>query len=111
MRPAVYNISVQRRADFRFTLELASDSGTPIDLTGATVLGQVWDPARSTKHADFTVEYLNRPQGRVRLLLEYTKTTTLPNEAEYDVMVISAGGLRDYYLEGSVLVSEGYTAP
>lgn len=108
--PGVYNINLQRRADYSIQLEFKDSNKVAIDLTGWTVVAQVWDLSRATKYADFTTEYLSRPEGRVRLKLSYQDTASLPNESAYDVLLISNIGLREYYLEGSINASEGYTS-
>lgn len=110
IQPGVYNISLQRRADYSVLLDFKDSNKAPIDLTGWSVAAQVWDQARATKFADFTVDYINRPQGRVRLRLGYAATSTFPNETVYDVLLINASGEREYYLEGTILASEGYTS-
>lgn len=110
IQPGVYNITLQRRADYSVLLEFKDSNKAAIDLTGWTVAAQVWDQGRSTKYADFTVDYLNRVQGRVRLRLGYATTSTFPNETVYDVLLINASGEREYYLEGTILASEGYTS-
>lgn len=109
IQPGVYNIKLQRRADFSLLLEFKDVNKSPIDLTGWDVVAQIWDLARSTKYADFDVEYVSRPNGSVRLLLDYADTEELPNEATYDVLLVNPAGKREYYLEGSVMVAEGFT--
>jgi hypothetical protein len=111
MKPAVHNIRPQRRADYTLGIVLKDNDGVVINLTGAQVLAQVWDKKRTQKYGDFTVTVSAPTTGAVELLLPYTVTTTLPAEARYDVMVLRPGGLREYYLEGIVRPSEGYTAP
>jgi hypothetical protein len=111
MTPAVHNIRPQRRADYTLRIVLKDGNGTPVDLTGAQVLAQVWDKKRTTKYGDFTVTIGDPTTGAVELLLGFAVTAGLPVEARYDVMVLRAGGLREYYLEGIVRPSEGYTAP
>jgi len=111
MNPGVYNIRPQRRADFTLGLVLKDSTGTAMDLTGSQVLAQVWNKERTTKYGDFTVSVTDAAGGAVTVTLPYTVTATLPTEARYDVMVITAAGLREYYLEGIVRPSEGYTAP
>lgn len=111
MTPGVHNIRPQRRADFTLRIILKDGEGNPVDLTGAEVLAQVWDKKRTTKYGDFTVTITDPTTGGVDLLLGHAITTSLPAEARYDVMVLRAGGLREYYLEGIVRPSEGYTAP
>lgn len=111
MTPSDYNIRPQRRADFTLGLVLKDGTGAPINLTGAQVLAQVWDKKRTIMYGAFTVTVSNPTTGTISLLLPHTVTTSLPEEARYDVMVIRPGGLREYYLQGIVRPSEGYTAP
>lgn len=108
--PGTYNFTLQRRADYSLVLQLKDGSDAPIDLTGATVEAQAWNKARSKKYADFTIAYPNRANGEVTISLTDEQTATFPDILYYDVLVISSGGLRDYYLEGQITVSEGYTA-
>ena len=43
--------------------------------------------------------------------LSDTDTTTFtPNVLKYDVLLTEPGGSKNYYLEGTLFVSEGYTA-
>lgn len=108
--PGTYDITLQRRADYSITLQFKDSTGKPINLTGWTVAAQVWNYNRTTKYADFTVAYTNRSAGTVALDLSDTDTATFPNEAYYDVLLTNPSGLKEYYLEGTVYVSEGYTA-
>ena len=110
VQPGIYNIPLQRRADYSVTLQFKDASATPINLTSWTVAAQVWNKARSTKYADFTVTYTNRNTGTVAIALTDEQTATFPDEAYYDVLLTNPSGLKEYYLEGLVFVSEGYTA-
>jgi hypothetical protein len=82
-----------------------------IYLTGWTAYAQVWDAGRTVKHADFAITYTNRVTGSISIALTDAQTTTLPDEAFYDVLLEDTNGLRNYYLEGIMYVSQGYTAP
>ena len=109
--PASYNIRPQRRADYPLQVQFKDSDGDGINITGWTVLAQVWTKDRVTKYGDFTVSVTSASTGAVTLTLPYTVTATLPDECRYDVMLIDSNGLREYYLEGIVRPSEGYTAP
>ena len=111
IQPGQHNISVQRRADYDLQLQFKDSAGVGIDLTGWTAYAQVWDRGRTTKYADFAVTYADRPAGQISIALTDAQTATFPNEAFYDVLLEDSSGLRNYYLEGIVYVSEGYTAP
>lgn len=111
VQPGTYNITLQRRADFSF--ELTFKRGDPpvgVDLTDASILAQVWDKKRTTKYADFDVEYLDRTEGKVQLSLTDTQTEGFTDIMYYDVLFVSTLGFREYFLEGLIYVSEGYTA-
>jgi hypothetical protein len=110
VQPGTYNISLQRRADYYVTLQFKDATATAINLTGWTVEAQAWNQQRTTKYADFTVDYTNRATGTVKISLSDTQTALLPNEAYYDVLLTDTAGLKEYYLEGILYVSEGYTA-
>jgi hypothetical protein len=110
IQPGTYNISLQRRADYSVQLQFKDSTNTSINLTSWTVAAQVWNQGRTTKYADFTVAYTNRSTGTVTISLSDTDTALFPNEAYYDVLLTNPSGLKEYYLEGLVYVSEGYTA-
>lgn len=109
--PGTFNIRLQRRADYNLALQFKDSTGTPINITGWTAYAQAWNRDRTTKYADFAITYTDRPTGQIAIALTDTQTTSFPNECYYDVLLENPSGLREYYLEGTVYVSEGYTAP
>jgi hypothetical protein len=111
IQPGQHNISVQRRADYDLQLQFKDSTDAAINLTGWTAYAQVWNVGRTTKYADFAVTYTNRATGSINIALTDTQTAAFPDEAYYDVLLEDSSGLRNYYLEGIVYVSEGYTAP
>lgn len=110
VQPGRYDISLQRRADYSITLQFKDSAGSPINLTGWTVEAEAWNQDRTTKYADFAVTYTNRSTGTIAIALTDEQTTTFPDELNYDVLLINPSGLREYYLEGIIYVSQGYTA-
>jgi len=111
VQPGQYNITVQRRADYDLQLQFKDSAGVGINLTGWTAYAQVWNVGRTTKYADFAVTYVDRATGIIKIALTDTQTAAFPDEAYYDVLLENPSTLREYYLEGVVYVSEGYTAP
>jgi hypothetical protein len=111
VQPGQHNITIQRRADYDLSLQFKDSTGANINLTGWTAYAQAWNVSRSTKYADFTVTYTDRAAGQISIALTDTQTSGFPDEAYYDVLLEDSSGLRNYYLEGIVFVSEGYTAP
>ena len=108
--PGKKNFTVQRRADFPLRLTFKDSTGSAINLTGFTVAAQVYDDSRTTKYADFTVAYTNRAEGIVDISLSDTDTANFsPEILKYDVLLTDGSGNKEYYLEGTLFISEGYT--
>ena len=109
--PGTYNMTIQRRSDHNIQLIFKDSNRNAINLTGFTVEAQVWEETRTTKYADFGVTYTNRSTGTIDIALTDTQTATFsPNILKYDVLVTNPSGLKEYYVEGSIFMSEGYTA-
>jgi|TARA_R100000084_G_scaffold22078_1_gene7728 hypothetical protein len=111
VQPGTYNITLQRRADYSVLLQFKDSSDAAIDLTGYTAYAQVWNEGRTTKYADFSIAYTNRTNGQITISLTDTQTATFIDELRYDVLLEDGSGNREYYLEGVIFVSQGYTAP
>lgn len=111
VQPGTYNITLQRRADYSVLLQFKDSSDAVIDLTGYTAYAQAWNKARTKKYADFTIAYTNRTNGQITISLTDTQTAAFIDELYYDVLLEDGSGNREYYLEGVITVSEGYTAP
>ena len=108
--PGTYNMTVQRRSDHSIQLVFKDSNNAAISLVGFTVEAQVWEETRTTKFADFSVSYTDRVAGSVLIGLTVAQTTTFtPDILKYDVLLIDAAGVKEYYLEGTIFMSEGYT--
>ncbi len=110
--PGTYNMVVQRRSDHNIQLVFKDSSDDAISLVGYTVAAQVWDKDRKLKFADWNVTYTNRSLGTVDIALTDVQTASfIPDSVlYYDVLLTDPSGLKEYYLEGNINVSEGYTA-
>ena len=104
-------MTVQRRSDHSIQLVFKDSNDNPINLTGYTVIAQCWDEGRNIKYADFSITYTSRALGKVDISLTDTQTATFEtNTLYYDVMLEDSNGLREYYLEGVITMSEGYSS-
>ena len=111
IQPATYNMTIQRRSDHKNQIIFKDSTNTAINLTGYTVEAQVWVETRSIKYADWTIAYTDRSAGTVDISLTDTQTATfLPDNLKYDVLLTNPTGEKEYYLEGNIKMSEGYTA-
>ena len=109
--PGKYDMTIQRRSDHNIQLVFKDSNNDAISLNGYTVQAQVWEETRKLKYADFAVTYTNRGTGTVDIALTDTQTATFtPSLLKYDVLLTVPNGLKQYYLEGDIFMSEGYTA-
>jgi|TARA_R100000084_G_scaffold109236_2_gene74948 hypothetical protein len=111
VQPGTYSFTLQRAADFSVLLQFKDSDDAAIDLTGYTVYAQAWNKARTTKSADFAVAYTDRSNGQITLSLTDAQTALFPDELYYDVLLEDGSENREYYLEGVISVSQGYTRP
>ena len=109
VNPGTYNFEVQRAADWSVLLQFKDSDNAAINLTGATVAAQAWNQAGTKKYADFGIAYTSRSNGHITISLTSTQTATFPDKAHYDVLVTTASGTKEYYLEGVIAVDESYT--
>lgn len=107
--PGIYNFEVQRSADHSIVLIFKDSNGDAINLTDWTAASQVWNAARTKKYADFSVSYTDRANGKITISLSDTDTATFPDSAQYDLLLTNPSGLKEYYLEGTITTSQGYT--
>ena len=108
--PGLHNIVIQRAADWSEPMELTDANDAAIDLAGYTLTAQAWDKDREVKYADFAITYTNRTLGKFELSLTDTQTLTFPDKLYYDLLLeYTPTGKKEYYLEGTITVSQGYT--
>ena len=108
--PGLHNIIVQRGADWSEPIELTDANDAAIDLAGYTITAQAWDKDREVKYADFAIAYTNRTLGKFEFSLTDTQTAAFPEILYYDLLLeYTPTGKKEYYLEGTITVSQGYT--
>ena len=109
--PGTYNMTIQRRSDHTVSVTLKDSGGSAVNLTVYTLASQVWDSGRSTKAADATVSVTNASGGAFDWKLTDTQTTGFTaDEYKYDVLLTNPAGLKEYWIEGTIYMDEGYTA-
>ena len=105
-----YDFTVQRRSDHTESIRITDSNDAAVDLSAFTIAAQVWDKDRTGKYADFTVVKTNATNGEFTMSLTHVQTLQFtPNELSYDVLLLNAAGEREYYIQGNIFVSEGYT--
>jgi hypothetical protein len=108
--PGTYDMTIQRASDHQVSVTLKDSSDAAINLTGYTIASQVWDSARTTKAADATCAITTANAGTWTWTLTDTQTTTFTaDEYKYDVLLTNPSGLKEYWIEGTIYMDEGFT--
>ena len=108
--PATYNFTLQRRADHSFDVNLKDSNDANINLTGKTIISQIWDESRTNKLADVTITVTSAVNGNITWKVTDTQTALMTDDFyKYDILKIEQNGDRKYFLEGTITMSEGYT--
>jgi hypothetical protein len=109
IHPGRYDDTIQRRVVYDLTLQFKDAGGEPINLTGWTAAAEIWNKIRTVQYAVFSVTYVDRVNGLIKISLTSLDTTSLPDTSYYDVLLTDPAGRKEYYLEGTFYASEGYT--
>ena len=109
--PGTYNLTLQRRADHSFDINLKDSNNANENLTGKTILSQIWNKDRTTKLADVSITVTDATGGDFTCKVTDTQTANMTDSTyQYDILKIEANGDREYFIEGTIFMSEGYTA-
>ena len=109
--PGTYNLTLQRRADHSFDVNLKDSNNANENLTGKTIISQIWNESRTTKLADATITVTDASGGDITWKVTDTQTASMTdNIYKYDILKIEPNGDRAYFIEGTIFMSEGYTA-
>ena len=109
--PGKHNLEIYRRADHSFDVNLKDGNNANENLTGKTILSQIWDENRTAKLADATITVTSAAGGNVTWKVTDTQTATMTdNIYKYDILKIEANGDREYFIKGTIFMKEGYTA-
>ena len=105
---AVYvnNITVNSGDNFYRDFYLDNADGTPLDLTGYTGSSQIRKHPESTNAtATFTLSFVDRTNGRIRLALSPSTTKDIKaGRYVYDILFTDASNNKSIVVEGNVLV-------
>lgn len=109
MEPAKYDITIHQGATFKLALQYKTSSGTPVNMSGYTVAGQLWNRLGTTKYADFVHEWTSQVSGAFLLKLSASTTSGITEQGQYDVMITEPSGDKYYLLQGTAFTDLGLT--
>ncbi len=108
--PGTYDMTIQRASDHSVSVTLKDSGGSAVNLSGYSIASQVWDSGRTSKAADVTCAITSAANGTWTWTLTDSQTATFTaDEYKYDVLLTNSSGLKEYWLEGTIYMDQGFT--
>jgi len=106
----ISNLFVDAGANYSNIITVAATNGQALNLTGYTVASQMRKSYTSSTAYNFTASIYDAVNGKVRLQLDSTQSSTIPaGRWLYDVEITSPSGFKTRVVEGIVTVSQQIT--
>ena len=105
--PGKYDITIYQGATFELPVQYKDSAGTPVNMSGYTISGTLWDRLGSTKLATFSTPFVSQPSGMFTMRLEAATTSGITEQGQYDVLITTAAGDKFYLLEGNAFWNPG----
>ena len=103
MSAALYNISIEKRACFSLGLTFTNTDGSPYNLSGVTLTGQIRSDFDVELQAVFNTQILNTGSGTAIISLTSNQTSILDvSPSSYDLFADRLDGCPDKLVYGSV---------
>jgi hypothetical protein len=109
---AVYavNYTLDKGTDFETELNLTEDDGSPLNLSGYIGSAKIRKYPTSPKYKPFTITFIDREGGRVKISLDSTQTAGLESGRNYyDMFLTDSIGKVRKVIEGNIIVNESAT--
>jgi hypothetical protein len=103
MSAALYDISIEKRACFSLGLTFTNTDGSPYNLSGVTLTGEIRRDFDNALQAVFNTQILNTESGTAIISLTSGQTLALDTAASsYDIFADRLDGCPDKLMYGSV---------
>lgn len=104
-----YDITIHQGATYILDLQYIDSNNAPVNMSGYTVSGQLWNRLGTSKIANFQTPWTVQGSGSFQLKLAKTVTSGLTEQGQYDVLVTQPNGEAFYLLRGNAYVDLGLT--
>lgn len=109
---AVYavNFDLEQGTTFEEELNLTESDGSPLNLVGYTAAAKIRKHPTSPKYKSFSITFIDRQEGRLKISLDNTQTSGLTaGRNYYDLLLTDGSGKVTKIIEGSIIVNETAT--
>lgn len=105
--PGKHDITIYQGATFELQIQYKDSTGTPVNMSGYTVVSKLYDRLGVEKLADFSINYVSQPSGIFKIRLEASGTSGITEQGQYDVLVTEPSNNSYYLLEGTAFINLG----
>lgn len=103
----VTNLTIYKGTDFEYPFQLFDENGNAINLTGCQVIAKIKKYPGSKTFNTFDIDYVNRTQGIIKILMSHSSTIFLTEGRNYfDVFVVYPNSKIDPVVRGTILVED-----
>lgn len=104
------NFTIEKGTDFETELNLTEDDSSSLNLVGYIAAAKIRKYPTSPKYKPFTITFIDREKGRLKISLSNTQTAGLSaGRNYYDVFLIDGVGKIVKVVEGNIIVNESAT--
>ena len=105
-----FNYTLEKGTDFETEIDLTEDDGSPLNLVNYLGSAKIRKYSTSPKFKAFTITFIDRQQGRIKISLSNTQTSGLEAGRNYYYMFLTDGnGKIKKVIEGNIIVNESAT--
>jgi hypothetical protein len=109
IEPGKYDITIHQGATFELPLQYKDSTGTPVNMSGYTASGTLWNRTGTSKLAAFDLPWTAQASGMFKMRLEASVTSGLSEQGQYDILITEPSGDKFYLLEGNAFLNLGLT--
>ncbi len=107
VEPGRYDITLHQGATFELPVQYKDPDGTPVNMSGYTLNGTLWNKTGTVKLATFSTPWVSQPSGMFKMRLEAAVTSGVTEQGQYDLLVTTANEDKFYLLEGTAFWNPG----
>lgn len=105
--PSKYDITIYQGATFDLSIQYKDSANVPVNMSGYTVSGTLWNRTGTTKLAVFSTPWESQASGIFKLRLEASTTSGITEQGQYDIRITQPNGDVYYLLEGNAFWNPG----
>jgi hypothetical protein len=105
--PARYDITIHQGATFLMEVQYKDGNGTPVNMSGYAVEGQLWNRNGTARLAEFVFAWQVQASGMFSMKIPSTVTSGITEQGSYDFLVTEPSGDQFYLLEGTAFWNPG----